>query len=190
MDQASLRCGADDSASRRSGKLYLRTILAEKLPCPRDRRQALSAFPVTAPPFPARIRQITDHHNRTRAAVGVGPLGWSSALASYAQQWADHLAQTGCMLQHRQPNAYGENLFAGTFGHYHADDAAASWESEKSNYSGGVLTPSNWHSGGHYTQMVWRKTTAFGCGESVCGNMLIVACNYDPPGNYIGQAPY
>ena len=43
---------------------------------------------------------------------------------------------------------------------------------------------------GHYTQMVWRETTALGCGEAICNKTLIVACNYDPPGNYIGRRPY
>ena len=41
-----------------------------------------------------------------------------------------------------------------------------------------------------YTQMVWRDTTALGCGEAICDKTLIVACNYDPPGNYIGRRPY
>jgi len=38
--------------------------------------------------------------------------------------------------------------------------------------------------------MVWRETTAFACGEALCRNTLIVACNYDPPGNVLGRKPY
>jgi hypothetical protein len=52
------------------------------------------------------------------------------------------------------------------------------------------LTASNWHPASHYTQMIWRDTTALGCGEAICDKTLIVACNYDPPGNYIGRRPY
>jgi hypothetical protein len=29
-----------------------------------------------------------------------------------------------------------------------------------------------------------------GCGEAMCNKTLIVACNYDPPGNVIGRRPY
>ena len=93
-------------------------------------------------------------------------------------------------MAHRTERKYGENLFQGTAGYYTAVDAAKGWESEKKDYRGGVLTESNWHPAGHYTQMVWRDTTALGCGEAICDKTLIVACNYDPPGNYIGRRPY
>ena len=135
-------------------------------------------------------RAITAYHNKVRAAVGVGPIKWAAALAAYAQEWADHLAATTCRMAHRTQRQYGENLFQGTAGYYNAVDAAKGWESEKKDYRGGVLTESNWHPAGHYTQMVWRDSTTFGCGEAVCNKTLIVACNYDPPGNYIGRRPY
>lgn len=136
------------------------------------------------------IQAITAYHDKVRADVGVGPMKWSPVLATYAQQWADHLAASTCRMAHRTERKYGENLFQGTAGYYTAVDAAKGWESEKKDYRGGVLTESNWHPSGHYTQMVWRDTTALGCGEAACNKTLIVACNYDPPGNYIGRRPY
>ncbi len=135
-------------------------------------------------------KAITDYHNKVRADVGVGPLRWSPALAGYAQEWADRLAQTTCKMTHRTEHRYGENLFQGTAGYYGAVDAAKAWESEKKDWRGGVLTEANWHPAGHYIQMVWRDTAAVGCGQAVCDKMLIVACNYDPPGNVIGRRPY
>lgn len=141
--------------------------------------------------MPAKdINAITAYHNKVRKNVGVGPLTWSPRLATFAQQWSDHLAATSCQMAHRQPNKYGENLFQGTAGYYHAVDAAKTWEEEKKFYPGGTLKESTWHPAGHYTQMVWRGTTSFGCGQSVCRKTLIVACNYDPPGNFIGRKPY
>jgi len=136
------------------------------------------------------IREIAAYHNKVRADVGVGPLQWSPALANYAQEWADHLASTKCGMEHRTDGLYGENLFQATAGAYTAVDGAKTWESEKKDYHGGVLTRSNWQAVGHYTQMVWRDTRMLGCGEAVFATMLIVACNYDPPGNYIGRKPF
>ena len=152
---------------------------------------AAAAAPVAPAGMPAHdISAITAHHNKVRADVGVGPLKWSSDIAAFAHQWAEQLARSGCGMKHRSPNAYGENLFQGTFGAYTAVDAAKAWETEKKDYRGGVLTESNWHPAGHYTQMVWRQTSHLGCGQAVCRNTLIVACNYDPPGNVIGRRPY
>ena len=136
------------------------------------------------------IRAITAYHNKVRADVGVGPLQWSGDLAGYAQQWANHLAATNCSMAHRTQQKYGENLFQGTAGYYTAVDAAKAWQSEKKNYSGAILTEANWQPVGHYTQMVWRDTTTLGCGQSTCGQSLIVVCNYAPPGNYLGRRPY
>jgi pathogenesis-related protein 1 len=139
---------------------------------------------------PADRRAILGHHNKVRADVGVGPLRWDDGLAATAQQWADHLAANGCRMRHRQPNAYGENLFQGTAGYYTAVDAAKGWESEKKLYRGGVLTRNNFAPAGHYTQMIWRDTARVGCGEALCNGTLLVACNYDPPGNVLGRKPY
>ncbi|HEY0720056.1 MAG TPA: CAP domain-containing protein [Gammaproteobacteria bacterium] len=139
---------------------------------------------------PADRRAVLDYHNKVRASVGVGRLSWDDGLAAFAQQWADHLAAGSCKMQHRQPNDYGENLYMGTAGHYTALDAAKAWESEKKDYRGGVVQEKNDKPVGHYTQMVWRDTKRIGCGEAVCNGYLMVACNYDPPGNYLGEKPY
>ena len=47
---------------------------------------------------------------------------------------------------------------------------------------------------GHYTQIVWRKSTQLGCGVASCnsarGKQDIWICNYSPAGNFAGMAPY
>jgi pathogenesis-related protein 1 len=158
---------------------------------PQQVAAALPSGPLPPPGLsPQDMNAITAHHNKVRADVGVEPMTWSNELAGYAQQWAEQLAISGCRMKHRSPNAYGENLFQGTFGAFTAVDAAKAWETEKKDYGGGVLTDLNWAPAGHYTQMVWRQTTQLGCGQAICNNTLIVACNYHPVGNVLGRKPY
>lgn len=145
----------------------------------------------------AMAQAALELHNQARREVGTPALMWSVELAEFAQKWANHLAtEKGCRMEHR-PHAgawgtqYGENLFWGSASSFNARDASKSWYDEIRDFRPGVLTNSNWHKTGHYTQMVWRSTTLVGMGQAVCasGAILIVA-NYDPPGNYMGQAPY
>lgn len=139
---------------------------------------------------PASFAGTVDAHNRVRAAVGVPPLAWSNKVAEVAQNWADGLKATrGCDMKHSS-NSYGENLFWGSGKRWTMSEAVASWAEEKADYtyasnscrSGGVC--------GHYTQVVWKKSTVVGCGMAFCGSAMVVVCNYDPPGNYVGQKPY
>lgn len=141
------------------------------------------------------IEVLLREHNRVRADVGVAKLQWSAEIADYAQAWAKHLATTSCQMQHRPRKGkwkqqYGENLFIGTAGFYSAREAVLAWESEKADYRYGTFTGKSRKPIGHYTQIIWKNTTRVGCGQALCKDMLIVACNYDPPGNYIGQKPY
>lgn len=141
-----------------------------------------------------QVEHVLALHNKARADVGVPPLRWSNELASFAQAWADHLAAKDCKVHHR-PNSgtwkqrYGENIFMGTRGYYDVGDAVQSWESEKKHYKG-TVTASNYMKVGHYTQMVWKTTTHVGCGIAECDDYIIVVCNYNPPGNILGQKPY
>lgn len=141
------------------------------------------------------INVAVREHNRVRADVGVSKLKWSDKISQYSQSWADHLAATTCQMKHRPREGkwkqqYGENLFIGTAGFYSIREAVQSWESEKADYSYGPFTGKSYKPIGHYTQIIWKNSTRFGCGQALCNNNLIIACNYDPPGNYIGQKPY
>jgi glioma pathogenesis-related protein 2 len=41
---------------------------------------------------------------------------------------------------------------------------------------------------GHFTQVVWKNSKLLGVGVSRNQkNQTFVVCNYDPPGNYVGQ---
>jgi pathogenesis-related protein 1 len=138
----------------------------------------------------AEARTLLELHNQYRAEVGVPPLVWSPELAAWAQEWADHLASTGCGFEHRPDNPYGENLAAGPAESYGVADGVKAWYAEKKDYPGGPLAQDTWGLAGHYTQMVWRQTTRVGCGKATCFGNILVVCNYDPRGNWLGQSPY
>ncbi|MBU1240017.1 hypothetical protein KKF84_04590, partial [Myxococcota bacterium] len=135
-------------------------------------------------------KAILAYHNLVRRHVKAGLQYWDTKVAAYSQLWANNLGARGCLLEHRKKNLYGENLWAGTASAYPVVSAAKSWETEKKYYTGGKLSPKNWYKSGHYTQMVWRSSTALGCGKFVCKNgMMVVVCNYNPSGNWMGQKP-
>ena len=131
-------------------------------------------------------------HNQARASVGVGPLRWDEALAGYAQSYAQQDAgQRQCQLVH-SGGPYGENLFWGSGRTYGGRDAVAAWVAESSSYDYGSNACAPNAECGHYTQVVWRGSTAVGCAVQPCpdGRSTFITCNYSPPGNYVGQRPY
>lgn len=137
---------------------------------------------------------ILKAHNKYRSEVGMPPLKWSDKLAAYAKEWGDHLVKSGCNLEHRPytgkwKQQYGENLYWTSGAKPSPAEAIDSWGEEKPDYDGGVMNNKNFVAG-HYTQVIWGKTTHVGCVTVQCKNgSYIVVCNYDPPGNYMGRSP-
>jgi len=147
-------------------------------------------------------------------------LTWNPSLADFAQQWANTLANsTNCgTIFHRDQRMYGENIAtegttspAGIM--YPPERAVESWANEvicwdygtilgngqptSSSESCDPMCIADQHSSGcgHYTQLVWRNTKEVGCGYATCNDPRgfhdgIWVCNYSPPGNFVGQAPY
>lgn len=156
-----------------------------------------------------------DPHNQVRAGTLAGvtvtptpapalpPLEWSQAAADIARAWAN-----GCTFGHN-PNRgadgtpRGENVYAdassGSPSSAHPGSVAVlAWAAEWSSYT----YASNTCAGtcGHYTQLVWRDTLRVGCASATCTTnspfgaafptWRFVVCDYEPPGNFVGQRPY
>ena len=144
----------------------------------------------------AQAQEALDYHNQARKEVGVQPLEWSEELAKHAQEWADHLAETTCKMAHRPKDGkfadnYGENLFSGSGKEYTALDASKAWYKEIKDFKNLKLSGSNWSKTGHYSQMIWNKTTKIGMGIAKCKNgKTIIVANYDPAGNMLGDKAY
>jgi pathogenesis-related protein 1 len=151
---------------------------------------AMAAAVVTAQ---NSAQDFVDLHNAARAEVGVGPVTWDGSVAAWAQDYAE-THRSDCELKHSpRGRPYGENLYGGAGGgaSWSAADAVNAWVSEKAGYDYGSNTCSL-ETCLHYTQVVWRSSTAIGCARVVCdsGDGLFIICSYDPPGNFIGQSPY
>lgn len=126
-------------------------------------------------------------HNAARSQVTVANIIWDNTVAAYALNYANSRI-SNCDLVHSN-GPYGENLAKGS-GSFTGTAAVNLWVAEKPYYD----YASNSCVGGqclHYTQVVWRNSVRVGCARVKCTNgWWFVSCNYDPPGNYIGERPY
>lgn len=133
-------------------------------------------------------------HNRERVAADVPPLDWDAALAADARDWARHLAATGTFEHFEEesddPDAQGENLWMGTAGAFSPEIMVGHWIAEK-DFRPGVF-PHVSRTGrlddvGHYTQVIWRDTSAVGCAIARGGGDDYLVCRYAASGNVIGE---
>ncbi|MEY4577835.1 MAG: hypothetical protein RL701_2538, partial [Pseudomonadota bacterium] len=159
--------------------------------------------PATANGETGRLVGITAAHNVARArqnnpvpSPALPELTWSNDLAKIAQAYAEKLASTTCQLVHSQAPGLGENI--SYYGGFKATttQVVEGWAGEEECYTFGnfmttdkcdMTCTTKQHSNGcgHYTQVVWRKTTQVGCGVSLCSKTTaglsseeIWVCNY------------
>jgi len=135
------------------------------------------------------IKLLVDRHNFWRADVGLDKISYSQEVAKESYKWAIRLKKQGCAFKHSK-TALGENLFKGTLGYYTAGDAVDAWGGEKSDYNYNKNKCKSGKMCGHYTQLVWKNTTEFGCAKNICKGDVTWVCNYNPPGNWVGEKPY
>lgn len=142
-------------------------------------------------------KDFLKQHNEWRQKEGANlpDLKWDKELA----RLAEGNVRT-CRMAHdsrgkstKKFSGIGQNLYMTSIKGLGPREAAkrsvSSWMSEKKDYNYGSNSCSRVC--GHYTQVVWKASTHVGCAVSkTCGGGTFVACNYGPPGNYIGQKPY
>ncbi|KAI1289641.1 Repressed by EFG1 protein 1 [Halotydeus destructor] len=127
-------------------------------------------------------------HNAKRRMHHDVQLQLDDKLTEHAESRASDMASSDDF-SHKSGSGYGENLAA---------DYAPSrpscgkivdrWykESEKIDCKSVSLSYFNV---GHYSQVVWKSTTRVGCAQASSKNKMATytVCNYDPPGNMLGQ---
>ena len=148
------------------------------------------------------VLEAIEAHNSAREDVNVdNGLSWDSSLAQAAQVYADKMAEEG-LWEHdhdgNRKNNYGENLYTSSQ-EITLKDAVDAWVSEKEFYTIGNIgddaTCVEGEMCGHYTQIIWKKTSRVGCAKSQYQTgdykyWFIVVCKYQQPGNIIGEPPY
>ncbi|BCA58870.1 CAP domain-containing protein [Sphingomonas sp. HMP6] len=139
-------------------------------------------------------RAMLTEHNAARAAVGAPPLVWSDDLARDAARYAAVLATSEQFKHSTEPRGAvpeGENLFMGSRGAYRYDEMARLWVEERRFYRAGAVpdisTTGRWQDVGHYTQIIWRRTTQVGCALASSRRDDYLVCRYTPPGNVVGR---
>ncbi|XP_019647147.1 PREDICTED: uncharacterized protein LOC109487580 [Branchiostoma belcheri] len=166
---------------------------------------------VTRRAAPALTREeigiIVDKHNELRKgadppASNMEYMSWHEELAGMAQQWSEK-----CTWEHGQPHRdrppfswVGQNLWLGTTWTQGSSirGAIQAWFNEISNYDYDNASCAHDKVCGHYTQLMWGKSYAIGCGLAFCSNVrgssitnaYLLTCNYGPGGNYPGIKPY
>lgn len=134
------------------------------------------------------IAELLANHNTYRSDVGISDLTWSDELEESAQAWADQLGEN-CQFGH-SGGEFGENIWFGTAGAFEPSEVVNAWGSEIADYNYEDNTCTEGKDCGHYTQIVWANTTEVGCGTVTCNGLDIWVCQYNPPGNFIGEKPY
>lgn len=149
--------------------------------------QAAGAATFTA----AQKAELLAAQNKYRTEVGEAPLVWSDKLADSAQSWAEHLANVVHALKHSGAADTGENLASWTAGHASLTRLVKIWGDEKRFFVDAsfpdISRTGSWQSVGHYSQLVWRKTTEVGCGLATGGGQDYLVCQYNPMGNFAGE---
>ena len=158
-----------------------------------------SAAAFSAAEKTAIVAALNDYRRNTSPqAANMQLVTWDDAAEAVARPYAE-----ACAWKHNSARGdFGENLAAGTV--MDGLRAMENWDAEREDYTfveGGSGTSTGVT--GHFTQNNWATTNGVGCGYATCmatdegfgwaqgfDPVTYVVCNYSPPGNYIGRAPW
>lgn len=157
---------------------------------------------------------ILHGHNVVRHRAGLDGVEWSTGLEKLAANRVMQLVNGGCYIKHSSTEYrwyvagfeyVGENLYKVVNMEPTGVDIADAWYAEIDDYTYGQVghrcvkekcadRKSPPCVVGHFTQMMWERTTHIGCARAQCTNQpketFIAICHYGPGGNIGGQQPF
>lgn len=138
----------------------------------------------------SQIEACLKAHNVYRAKHGVPDLEICPNLCEKSQKVADDFIANK-RSNRSQTDNYGENIFAveSSDPNYviNGNEAVDSWYSGNKYYK--FEQPGFSQKTGHFTQLVWKNSKKLGVGIAKVGGKTVVACLYDPPGNFEKDYP-
>lgn len=144
--------------------------------------------------YEAKILKMHNDYRKQQKSSNIDKLVWSDTLAKEADDWVSN-----CDFKHQQAGR-GENLAMNTAPNEESnvEQAINDWYNEIKDYN--YASNSCKGTCGHYTQVIWHNTREVGCAMKRCPTMNMFGqsienawffgCWYDPPGNFVGEAPY
>ncbi|MFQ6634219.1 hypothetical protein Gotur_010827 [Gossypium turneri] len=132
---------------------------------------AAAASPGSRAPsvLPSAARKFLAAHNQARAAVGVGPLKWSTQLVNAASLLARYQRnKMGCQFANLTDHKYGANQLWGSGAAVTPGMAVDTWVKEKSYYDYASNSCAPDHMCGVYKQVVWKNSSELGCAQATC----------------------
>ncbi|MBA0860548.1 hypothetical protein Goshw_018718 [Gossypium schwendimanii] len=126
---------------------------------------AAAASPGSRAPsvLPSAARKFLAAHNQARAAVGVGPLKWSTQLVNAASLLARYQRnKMGCQFANLTDHKYGANQLWGSGAAVTPGMAVDTWVKEKSYYDYASNSCAPDHMCGVYKQVVWKNSSELG----------------------------
>lgn len=150
---------------------------------------------------------VLDVHNQLRNQLNRGEVPGQPIPNPFLQDmsWNESLVETArahteqCRFQHS--GRAGENIYAHSLDYGDIVEGIRLWTEEYQYYDYDTNSSTNGSLIGHYTQVVWDRSTQVGCASTRCmaiydsrGKKMwmgtIYTCHYNEPGNYLGQQPY